>query len=109
MKFGKHFSYFILAAFAMSVTTSLACAETFIGEAKQLGNGLAQLYAELDGKGVPQVLGITFSEKMLNGLPNKPNTYSRCFDKNGNGKIDPNGECNGVSTAAQQGASSAVL
>ncbi len=95
MKFGKHFSYFILAAFAMSVTTSLACAETFIGEAKQLGNGLAQLYAELDGKSVPQVLGITFSEKMLNGLPNKPNTYSRCFDKNGNGKIDPNGECNG--------------
>ena len=95
MKFGRHFSYFILAAFAMLMTTSFARAETFFGEAKQLGNGFAQLYAELDGKGVPQVLGITFSEKMLNGLPNKPNTYSRCFDKNGNGKVDPHGECNG--------------
>ena len=24
-----------------------------------------------------------------------PNTWSRCFDKNGNGRIDAHGECNG--------------
>jgi len=88
-----------LIALATIATVTIAIfsahAETIYGEAKQLGNGFAQLYAELDGSGAPRVVGVSFSENMLGGLPNKTNTYSRCFDKNGNGKIDPHGECNG--------------
>ncbi len=68
---------------------------TVYGQAQKMGNGFAQLYAELDANGAPRVLGVSFDSGMLDGLPSEPNTYSRCFDKNGNGKIDATGECNG--------------
>ncbi len=72
-----------------------ASAETVYGEAKQLGHGFAQIYAELATDGAPRVLGVSFGEGALEGLPAVPNNYSRCFDMNGNGKIDARGECNG--------------
>jgi hypothetical protein len=65
------------------------------GEAGKLGNGFAQVYAELDGEGAPRVIGVSFDQGMLDGLPTMPNTWSRCFDKNENGKIDDHHECNG--------------
>jgi hypothetical protein len=65
------------------------------GEAKRLGDGFAQVYAELDGEGAPPALGVSFDQGMLKGLPTMPNTWSRCFDKNQNGRIDAHGECNG--------------
>jgi hypothetical protein len=80
---------------ALTLTERAANAETVYGEAKALGNGFAQLYADLGPDGAPRVLGISFVESMLEGLPAVPNTYSRCFDKNGNGKIDGHGECHG--------------
>ncbi len=72
-----------------------ADAATVYGEAKGLGDGFAQVYAELDGAGAPQVIGVSFDPGLLAGLPTMPNTWSRCFDKNGNGRIDAHGECNG--------------
>ncbi|MCZ6590537.1 MAG: hypothetical protein O7B98_05270, partial [Alphaproteobacteria bacterium] len=68
---------------------------TVYGQAQNLGDGFAQLYAELDTKGAPRVLGVSIDGRMLENLPAKTNNYSRCFDKNGNGKIDATGECNG--------------
>ena len=65
------------------------------GEPQKLGDGVARVYAELDAEGAPVRLGVTFDPGLLTGLPDMPNTYSRCFDKNGNGKIEPHGECNG--------------
>jgi hypothetical protein len=41
------------------------------------------------------VIGVTFDQGMLAGLPTMPNTWSRCFDKNAKGRIDAHGECNG--------------
>jgi hypothetical protein len=70
-------------------------ADTLYGEAQKLGNGFARLYVELDAAGAPAVLGVTFDQGMLEGLPTMPNTWSRCFDRNGNGQIDPHGECHG--------------
>src|SRR5918996_3686344 len=64
-------------------------------EPQKLGNGAAQLYVELDAEGAPAALGVSFDQGMLEGLPAMPNTWSRCFDKNGNGQIDAHGECNG--------------
>ena len=72
-----------------------ADAATVYGEAKGLGDGFAQVYAELDGAGAPRVIGVSFDPGLLAGLPTMPNTWSRCFDKNGNGRIDAHGECNG--------------
>jgi hypothetical protein len=76
--------------------TGAAAADTSMlqGEAQKLGNGFAQLYVELDGAGAPAALGITFDGGFLEGLPTEPNDWSRCFDKNGNGQIDPH-ECHG--------------
>ncbi|MCZ6838612.1 MAG: hypothetical protein O7G13_04990 [Alphaproteobacteria bacterium] len=68
---------------------------TVYGQAQNLGDGFAQLYAELDANSAPRVLGVSIDGGMLENLPAKTNNYSRCFDKNGNGKIDATGECNG--------------
>jgi hypothetical protein len=65
------------------------------GEAQKLGDGFAQVYAELDAEGAPRVLGVSFDRAMLEGLPEMPNTWSRCFDRNANGRIDDRHECNG--------------
>jgi hypothetical protein len=74
---------------------SASAATTVYGQAQKLGDGFAQIYAELDADGAPRTLGVSFDDGLLDGLPTAPNTYSRCFDKNGNGKIDATGECNG--------------
>jgi hypothetical protein len=85
----------VAALAAWGTETALADPVTVYSEAKRLGEGFAQVYAQLDGAGAPQVIGVTFDQGMLAGLPAMPNTWSRCFDKNGNGRIDGHGECNG--------------
>jgi hypothetical protein len=87
----------VATAAIAAVGTKLAIADTITlhGEAQKLGNGLARAYTELDADGAPAVIGVTFDAGMLEGLPTMPNTWSRCFDKNGNGQIDPHGECHG--------------
>ena len=83
------------ASAACGAMAAMADAATVYSEAKRLGDGFAQVYAELDAAGAPRVIGVTFDQGMLAGLPAMPNTWSRCFDKNGNGRIDERGECNG--------------
>jgi hypothetical protein len=80
---------------ACGVQAAMAGAATVYTETKKLGEGLAQVYAELDAEGAPRVIGVSFDQGMLEGLPTMPNTWSRCFDKNDNGRIDRHGECNG--------------
>jgi hypothetical protein len=85
-----------MAALAAGGTkVAIADAATLHSEAQKLGKGFAQLYVELDAAGAPKTLGVAFNQGMLEGLPTMPNTWSRCFDKNGNGQIDAHGECNG--------------
>ena len=84
------------AAFAAyGAYIAMADAGTVQTEGQKLGDGVAQVYAELDAEGAPRALGVSFDPGMLEGLPTMPNTWSRCFDKNGNGRIDEHGECNG--------------
>ena len=85
------------AAVFAACGTNIALADmgTLNTEAKKLGDGLAQVFAELDAEGAPRMIGVAFDQAMLERLPDMPNTYSRCFDKNANGRIDAHGECNG--------------
>jgi hypothetical protein len=76
-----------LPAYAAEITT-------YLGQAEVLGNDSARMYVLLDSKRVPQAIGVIFGKSMLDGLPAKRNNTSRCFDKNGNGKLD-DGECEG--------------
>jgi hypothetical protein len=80
---------------AWSAGDAAADPTTVYGEAQKLGDGFARVYAELDGEGAPRVIGVSFDQSMLEGLPAMPNGWSRCFDKNENGRIDAHGECNG--------------
>jgi hypothetical protein len=80
---------------ACGAKAAMADAAAVYSEAKRLGDGFAQVYAELDAEGAPRVIGVTFDQGVLAGLPTMPNTWSRCFDKNANGRIDAHGECNG--------------
>ena len=64
-----------------------AMAATVYGEAKSLGGGFARVYAELDDAGAPRAIGVTFDQEMLAGSPTVPNGYSRCFDKNEDGRL----------------------
>ena len=75
------------AAAVAAGATQAALADPAIvhGEAKELGDGSAQIYAELDAEGAPRVIG-GLDQSMLQGLPDMPNTWSRCFDKNTNGR-----------------------
>ena len=85
----------VTACAAWGAAAALADPVTVYSEAKRLGDGFAQVYAELDGAGAPRVIGVSFDQGMLEGLPAMPNTWSRCFDRNANGRIDGHGECNG--------------
>jgi hypothetical protein len=85
----------VAAIAACGAVAVLADPVTVYGEAEGLGEGFAQVYAELDAEGAPGVIGVSFDQGMLEGLPAMPNTWSRCFDKNENGQIEDHGECNG--------------
>jgi hypothetical protein len=91
------------AMFALAVTLPLlsegppamaAEPKVIVTKPQKLGNGSAWVYVALDAKGKPLALGVSMDKGALDGLPQQPNSTSRCFDKNGNGKIDA-GECIG--------------
>jgi len=84
-----------LAAAGLAAVAAPALAATVESEAQAMGGGLVRVYAELDADGAPAALGVRLDAAALDGLPPEMNTYSRCFDKNGNGTIDAHGECNG--------------
>ena len=80
---------------ACGTNVALADMGTLNTEAKKLGDGLAQVFAELDAEGAPRVIGVPFYQALLEGLPDMPTPYSGCFYNNQNGRIDAHGECNG--------------
>lgn len=60
--------------------------QTLLGKTEHIGAGQVQSFVRLDGKGVPLAVGVTISAGALEQLPEKPNTLSRCYDLDGNGK-----------------------
>ena len=60
---------------------------------QKVGNGWARAYVALDANGNARAWG-EHDKDALAGLPKEPNRTSRCFDKNGNGKMDEH-ECLG--------------
>jgi hypothetical protein len=55
---------------------------------QKMGNGQARAYVALDADGKPLALGVSMDKGVLEGLPKEPDLTSRCFDKNGNGKME---------------------
>ena len=56
------------------------------GEVEQMGAGTVQSFVMLDPSNAPIAIGVTLSAGALEQLPAVPNTVSRCFDLDGNGR-----------------------
>ena len=58
-----------------------------------VGNGTVSSYAEFDKNGAPRAIGIVFQANALEGLPTAVSDGNQCFDRNEDGKLDPQTEC----------------
>jgi hypothetical protein len=56
------------------------------GKVERIGAGTAQSSVTLDSEGAPLAIGVTLSAGAMRQLPPEPNTVSRCYDLDGNGK-----------------------
>jgi hypothetical protein len=65
------------------------------GTPVDMGRGTVRTYLAFDADGKPMELGILLSADAFDGLPAEHSTSGRCFDLNGNGRIDKSGECEG--------------
>ena len=69
------------------------CAE--YGASAPLGDGTLTAYSQRVG-GRPVAVGLIMTDDVLDGLPQSPpNDGTLCFDKDGDGSIDPMTECSG--------------
>ena len=59
---------------------------TIRGEVEKMGAGTVQSFVTLDPSDAPIAIGVTLSAGALEQLPPVPNTVSRCFDLNGDGR-----------------------
>ncbi len=59
---------------------------TLRSRVEQMGAGRIQGFVTLDQSGAPTAIGVTLTAGALEQLPPVPNTVSRCFDLDGNGK-----------------------
>jgi hypothetical protein len=69
--------------------------EVHYGAPVHVGRRTMRTYLAIDGAGAPTELGVLLDAGALEGLPTEPTTSGRCFDMNGNGRIDAHGECEG--------------
>jgi hypothetical protein len=79
---------FVAALCAASFAATAADPKVLATKPQKVGNGWARAYVALDANGHALALGVSLDRQALEGLPNELDPTSRCFDKNGNGKID---------------------
>ncbi len=60
--------------------------QTVHGRVEKMGAGTVQSFVRLNEKGAPLAIGVMMSAGALEQLPPSPNTVSRCFDLDGNGR-----------------------
>jgi hypothetical protein len=77
-----------------SLAATAADPKVIATKAQKVGNGWARAYVALDANGNALALGVSLDKQVLAGLPKELHPTSRCFDKNGDGKMDAH-ECLG--------------
>ncbi len=76
-----------IAALGLALSAGVSDNEqTLRGRTERIGAGTVQSFVRLDGDGAPRTIGVTISAGGLEQLPQTPNTVSRCYDLDGNGK-----------------------
>lgn len=81
-----------LAAAGCSAERPATSAGRLPGWQMKLGDGTVASYAELDGAGVPNAIGVVWSAGALNGLPTGSD-HHRCFGRTKDGMIDASTQC----------------
>jgi hypothetical protein len=83
----------VLGAAALLVGLGLALSaetpsrtRTLRGRIETIGAGTVQSFVTVDPAGAPVAVGVDLSAGALEQLPRVPNTVSRCFDLDGNGR-----------------------
>ncbi|HEX7336167.1 MAG TPA: hypothetical protein VF252_03075 [Gemmatimonadales bacterium] len=77
----------LLAVLAAVISAGVTGRErTLRGAAARMGAGTVQSFVRLDRDGAPRAVGVTMSAGSLERLPARPNTTSRCFDLDGDGR-----------------------
>jgi len=64
-----------------------------LGAVSHVGDATAQSYAEIDATGKPIAIGLVFSPTFFDDLPAEHSDLHHCFDKDGDGTVDPATEC----------------
>jgi hypothetical protein len=85
----------VSAASAAAFATGLSFANELSGASGPMGTGTAQSYTLIGADGAPAEIGVILSAGAFEDLPDAPNNTSRCFDADGNGRINESGECEG--------------
>lgn len=67
--------------------------ERTLGAVSHVGSATAQSYAEFDEAGNPLAIGLAFTSNFFDELPAEPSDLHHCFDRDGNGVVDPSAEC----------------
>lgn len=68
------------------VAASRPGARVHFGDPAPIGDGDVRSYVTLDARGVPTALGVSLAAAGLRRLPERMNTESRCFDRDGDGR-----------------------
>jgi hypothetical protein len=77
----------VLTGLGLAVSAGVTRKEhTLKGRVERIGAGTVQSFVTLDRDGDPTAIGVTMSAGALRQLPPVPNTRSRCFDLNGDGR-----------------------
>ena len=85
----------VLTTISLAVSAERSSPEhTLLGTAQEIGSGTVQSFVKVAGNGAPLAIGVTLSSGALERLPATPNTTSRCFDMDGNGRYNGH-ECMG--------------
>lgn len=82
-----------LVATLIRVTASYRGPCAAYGESAPRGDGRLTAYTQQE-HGKPKAIGVVMPTRTLRGLPHEPPTDGKwCFDKNGDGTVDPMKEC----------------
>jgi hypothetical protein len=76
----------LLTGVGLALSAAPRHERTLYGSQQRIGAGTLQSYLKVDPSGVPIAIGVKMSAGALERLPGAPNTVSRCFDLDGNGK-----------------------
>ena len=89
---------FAVAACNQSAPPAAAPAQTAVerieGGYTDLGTGRISTYAEMEARGGPKAIGVSFSSSFLNAPPASHSDQHRCADRNKDGVVDRPAECN---------------